>query len=112
MEKVKMSRLSEMNSSKNPFQKAKPETVKEKPKEDPAKEERERELKQIRTQITKSEKEIEVLENEIKIFDEQLSDPEKYQSVINDKAAFADYEKKKKRLELEMANWETLQNKL
>jgi ATP-binding cassette, subfamily F, member 3 len=112
MEKVKMNRLSEMNSSKNPFQKAKPETVKEKPKEDFAKEEKERELKQVKSQIIKSEKEIERLENEIKSFDGKLADPEKYQSVINDKAAFAEYEQKKKQLESEMSNWETLQNKL
>jgi ATP-binding cassette, subfamily F, member 3 len=112
MEKVKMNRLSEMNSAKNPFQKAKVETVKEKVKEDPDKEKKEKEQKQLKSDIARSEKEIEKLENEIKLFDEKLSDPEKYQSVMNDKAAFADYEKKKKQLENEMANWEALQNKL
>lgn len=112
MEKLKMNRLNEMNSSKNPFQKAKAEIPKEKPKENFEKEEKEKELKLIRSQITKSEKEIERLENEIKEFDERLADPEKYQSVINDKAAFSEYERKKKLLESEMSNWEILQNKL
>jgi len=113
MEKLKMSRLNEMNTSKNPFLKAKTETaVKEKPKTDIASEEREKELKQIRSQIGKAEKEIERLENGIKIFDDKLADPAQYQTVMNDKAAFANYEKMKKDLEAEMAKWEELQNKL
>ncbi|MDF2437154.1 MAG: ATP-binding cassette protein [Bacteroidota bacterium] len=112
MEKLKMNRLSEMNSSKNPFQKAKPDVVKEKPKEDPKNEEREKELKQWKSQLTKCEKEIERLENEIKIFDSKLADPTQYQTVMNDKAAFDNYEKMKKQLESEMKTWEDLQGKL
>ncbi|MCW3070269.1 MAG: glycosyl transferase family 2 [Bacteroidetes bacterium] len=112
MEKVKMNRLSEMNSSKNPFQKASPAAVKEKPKEDPKNDEREKEQKQIKSQIVKSEKEIERLENEIKIFDAKLADPSQYQSVVNDKAAFATYEQMKKQLEAEMKTWEDLQGRL
>ncbi len=112
MEKLKMNRLNEMNSSKNPFQKAKTDAPKEKPKVDIAAEEREKEQKQLKSQITKSEKEIERLENEIKIFDMKLADPEKYQSVINDKTAFANYEQMKKQLESEMVMWEGLQERL
>lgn len=112
MEKVKMNRLSEMNSSKNPFVKAKTEPKQEVPKVDSRNDEREKELKQIKSQITKSEKEIERLEQEIKLFDDKLADPEQYQAVINDKAAFAKYEQTKKQLEAEMLNWETLQGKL
>jgi ATP-binding cassette subfamily F protein 3 len=112
MEKVKMNRLSEMNSSKNPFQKSNPEPVKVKVKEDHRNEEREKELKNLKSQITRSEKEIERLENEIKQFDAKLADPDQYQVVMNDKAAFANYEQMKKQLESEMKNWEDLQGKL
>jgi len=112
MQKVKMNRLNEMNSSKNPFVKPKEEAKKEVPKQESKNDEREKELKQIKNQITKSEKEIERLENEINLFDEKLADPNQYQSVMNDKEAFAKYEQTKKALELEMQNWEQLQSKL
>lgn len=111
MEKVKMNRLNEMNS-KNPFVKAKTEVKEEKPKADTRNDEREKELKQIKSQIAKSEKEIERLEQEIKIFDDKLADPGQYQTIINDKTAFANYEQMKKLLEAEMQTWETLQSKL
>jgi ATP-binding cassette subfamily F protein 3 len=119
MEKVKMNRLSEMNTSKNPFVQAKAEVKEDpsdnragKPKVDPKLEEREKELKQLRSQVTKSEKEIERLESEIKIFDDKLADPSQYQAIVNDKEAFAKYEALKKQLEAEMSNWEALQEKL
>jgi ATP-binding cassette subfamily F protein 3 len=111
MEKLKMNRLTEMNS-KSPFVKAKEEVKVEKPKAEPRNDEREKEIKLIKSQITKSEKEIERLENEIKLFDAKLADPDQYQTVMNDKAAFAKYEQMKKQLETEMTNWENLQGKL
>jgi ATP-binding cassette subfamily F protein 3 len=112
MEKLKMNRLAEMNS-KSPFVKAKEEVVKvEKPKVDPRNDEREKEIKQVKSLIVKSEKEIERLENEIKLFDNKLADPDQYQVMMNDKAAFANYEQMKKQLESEMQNWEALQAKL
>lgn len=111
MEKLKMYRLQEMNTSKNPFQKEKPVVV-EKPKVENKNDEREKELKQLNSQISKSEKEIERLEKEIKLFDDKLSDPSQYQTVVNDKEAFAKYEALKKQLESEMQNWEALQAKL
>lgn len=106
-----MQRLNEMNS-KNPFVKAKVEVKKEKAQVDIQNEEREKELKQLKSQVAKSEKEIERLEKEIKIVDEKLSDPEQYQTIINDKETFAMYEQMKKQLEAEMLNWEILQEKL
>ncbi|MFL5765600.1 MAG: ABC-F family ATP-binding cassette domain-containing protein [Bacteroidia bacterium] len=112
MEKVKMNRLQEMNTSKNPFVKAKTEVKEEKPKPDPKIEEREKELKQLKSQISKSEKEIERLESEIKIFDDKLADPSQYQAIVNDKEAFAKYEALKKQLEAEMSSWEKFQEKL
>lgn len=111
MQKVKMNRLNEMNSSKNPFVKPK-EAKQETPKAEVKNDEREKELKQIKNQISKSEKEIERLEAEIKAFDDKLADPAQYQTVMNDKSAFAAYEQLKKQLEGEMKNWEDLQSKL
>lgn len=111
MQKVKMNRLNEMNSSKNPFVKPK-EAKLEAPKAEVKNDEREKELKQIKSQIGKSEKEIERLEAEIKAFDDKLADPAQYQTVMNDKSAFAAYEQLKKQLEGEMKNWEDLQSKL
>jgi ATP-binding cassette subfamily F protein 3 len=111
MDKLKLNRLAEMNV-KTPFVKPKALAKDEKPKVDPQQEEREKELKNIKAQITKSEKEIERLEKEIKIIDEKLSNPEQYQIVMNDKETFPKYEQMKKQLEIEMQNWETLQGKL
>ena len=111
MEKLKMYRLTEMNT-KSPFVKAKVEVKEEKPKADTQADERAKELKLINSQIAKSEKEIERLEAEIKLFDDKLSDSSQYQAVVNDKEAFAKYEALKKQLETEMQNWEALQAKL
>ncbi|OFY87182.1 MAG: glycosyl transferase family 2 [Bacteroidetes bacterium RIFCSPLOWO2_12_FULL_35_15] len=111
MEKVKMQRLTEMNS-KNPFVKAKVEVKKEKAQADIQNEEREKELKQLKSQVTKSEREIERLEKEIKIVDDKLSDSAQYLTIISDKQAFAKYEQMKKQLEAEMLNWELLQGEL
>ncbi|MBL0330361.1 MAG: ATP-binding cassette domain-containing protein [Bacteroidetes bacterium] len=112
MEKLKMYRLTEMNT-KSPFVKAKAEVKEEKPKVvDSFADERAKELKLINSQIAKSEKEIARLEAEIKLFDDKLSDPSQYQAVVNDKEAFAKYEALKKQLEVEMQNWEALQAKL
>ena len=74
--------------------------------------EREKELKQIKSQVSKAEIEISRLENEIKTIDELLSDPASYQSIINDKVTFAKYEQMKKQLDTEMTNWEALNFKL
>ncbi len=111
MEKLKMYRLTEMNT-KSPFLKAKIDMKEEKPKVDTQLDERLKEVKFLNSQIAKSEKEIERLEAEIKLFDDKLSDPSQYQAVVNDKEAFAKYEALKKQLETEMQNWEALQAKL
>ncbi|MES2591749.1 MAG: ABC-F family ATP-binding cassette domain-containing protein [Bacteroidota bacterium] len=110
MRKLKMDRLNEMNI-KSPFVKAKEEAKVEKPKVVAVNDEREKELKQVKNQVSKIETEISRLEAGIKLFDDKLSDPAQYQTVINDKAEFAKYEQMKKLLEIEMNNWETLQAK-
>ena len=71
-----------------------------------------REYRALQNQVTKCEETIAKLEKEIKTFDEKLLDPEQYQRVANDKAGFAGYEQKKKKLEEEMKRWEELQEKL
>jgi ATP-binding cassette subfamily F protein 3 len=79
---------------------------------DSGKQKQEQELKNLQTQLSKTEKEIERLENDIKTFDAKLADSAQYQAVVNDKAAFAKYEELKKKLEGEMQKWEELQGKL
>ncbi|MES2395942.1 MAG: ABC-F family ATP-binding cassette domain-containing protein [Bacteroidota bacterium] len=111
MQKLKMQRLNEMNT-KSPFVKAKEEAKVEKPKVLPVNDEHEKELKQIKNLVSKTETEIARLEAEIKIIDEQLSDSAQYQTIINDKETFAKYEQMKKQLDVEMTAWENLQEKL
>jgi len=111
MRKLKVDRLNDMNA-KTPFVKAKPEVKEEKPKTELVNNEKEKELKQVKSLISKSEKEIERLEKEIKLVDDKLSDPDQYQTVVNDKEVFAKYEQMKKQLDAEMQNWSELESKL
>lgn len=111
MQKVKMNRLNEMNSSKSPFVKEKPAVV-EKVKMPSELVEKEKELKQLKSQLAKCEKEVERLEAAVKDFDDQLADPDKYQQLMNDKDAFSRYELLKKELEQELKNWEEIQSKM
>ena len=62
--------------------------------------------------VSLKKEEIEKTKKEIKIVDDKLSDSSQYQTIINDKEAFAKYEQTKKQLEAEMLNWESLQGKL
>jgi ATP-binding cassette subfamily F protein 3 len=70
------------------------------------------EQKQIRSQIKKAEEAIEKLEQEIAGYDQQLSDPARYETLMNDKKFFDTYTKQKQHLEQEMARWEELSGKL
>ncbi|MEO6882658.1 MAG: ABC-F family ATP-binding cassette domain-containing protein [Bacteroidia bacterium] len=70
---------------------------------------KEKDLKQVQNQISKSESEIARLEKEIKNFDDKLLDPAQYNTIMNDASAFAKYEELKKNLETEMKKWEELQ---
>jgi ATP-binding cassette subfamily F protein 3 len=111
MRKIKMDRLNDLNA-KNPFVKAKEETKVEKPKVQDQNNELEKELKQLKNHVSKSESEIARLEAGIKVVDDQLSDPAQYQNVINNKETYAKYEQMKKQLDAEMSNWEALQAKI
>jgi len=70
--------------------------------------EKEKELKQIKNQVTKCEKDIETLETDLKKLDEQLSNPETYQKLINDKVFFENYNQSKAKLEGLLKEWEAL----
>ena len=107
MQKVKMNRLNEMNA-KNPFVKAKEEIKVEKIKTDSKKDESLIEIKQLKNQIVKSEKEIEGLEQEIKTLDEKLANPDYYNEALKDKSIFDRYNKLKSNLDIEMKKWEDL----
>lgn len=109
MEKRKLERLMELKSTL-----AEPQPVKEKPveKKDDAALEKEKQLKQIKSQVAKCEKEIEQLELDIKKLDEQLADPEQYKQLTADKNFFANYEATKKKLELALKEWESLSEKI
>ncbi len=107
MQKVKMNRLTEMNA-KNPFVKAKEEVKTEKPRTDAMKEELLQKVKNLKSQINKSEKEIERLEAEIAEKDKKLSDPVFYDEVAKDKSIYDKYNQLKKELDAEMKRWESL----
>jgi len=76
------------------------------------KRENEKELRKISNQISKSEKEIERLELELKQMDEVLMDPEKYKEAMKSSDLFQKYESTKVLLEKEMENWASLNEKL
>jgi ATP-binding cassette subfamily F protein 3 len=97
----------------NPEAKAKKEEEKKEQQDDrEQKKQKEKQQRDLENAIKKSEQAIEKLENEIRAFDAKLMDPEQYQAIMNDKAAFARYDAAKKELEAEMKRWEELQNKL
>jgi ATP-binding cassette subfamily F protein 3 len=72
---------------------------------------KEKEVRTLQNQVSKSEQEIARLEMEIKKVDDKLLDPEQYNVVVSDKEMFSRYEAMKKQLEAEMMKWEDLQGK-
>lgn len=113
MELRKVERLNELDLEKSEAKTASAALQIEKPKTSSiVNEEKEKEQKQIRSQIKKTEGEIERLESEIKVCDTKLSDPETYTQLTNDKTFFDNYNSLKKRLDTEMQKWEELSSKL
>ncbi len=86
--------------------------VEEKPKIDLEDKQKEKNIRDIQSQISKQEKKIEKIESEIKIMDEKLANPTTYNEVVSDQETFANYGKLKKQLEEEIKKWEELQKKL
>ena len=108
MRKRKLEKLMELKSVQ--VQPVAEKKVVEKPKVDNS--EKEKELKQIKNQISKCEKDIEQLETDIKKHDEQLSNPDTYQKLMNDKVFFENYNQSKVKLETLLKEWETLNERI
>jgi ATP-binding cassette subfamily F protein 3 len=108
MKKRKLEKLMELKSVQ--VQPAAEKKVVEKPKVDTS--EKDKEIKQIKSSISKCEKDIEVLETDIKKLDGQLSNPDTYQKLMNDKVFFEGYNKSKAQLENLLKEWEALNEKL
>ncbi len=70
------------------------------------------EKKQLQNKLKKVEETIEKLETEIKNADLQLSDASRYESLMNDKDFFSNYNQLKRRLEIELKSWEEVSNSL
>ena len=108
MKKRKLEKLAELKSVQ--VQPAAEKKAVEKPKVDTS--EKDKETKQLKSAITKCEKDIEVLEADIKKLDEQLSNPDTYQKLMNDKVFFEGYNQSKAKLENLLKEWEALNEKL
>jgi ATP-binding cassette, subfamily F, member 3 len=111
MEKRKLERLAELKTTVS-VAAPKPEMKVEKAKDLGDKATKEKELKQLKSQLSRVEREIEQLETEIKDLDARLSDPEKYKALTADKNFFPKYESMKKKLELALKEWEGISEKL
>lgn len=111
MQKRKLEKLMELKSvvQEPKVEKAKKAEVKT---DKPDNSEKEKELKQIKSQVNKCEKDIETLETNLKKLDEQLSNPDTYQKLINDKVFFENYNQSKAKLEGLLKEWEVLNEKL
>ena len=73
---------------------------------------REKEIKKLKSEIEKSEQKIADLETKIAETDKKLADQSKFHELTKDPSFFSNYESLKKQLESEMANWEKLSGQL
>ncbi|HNY03622.1 MAG TPA: ABC-F family ATP-binding cassette domain-containing protein, partial [Bacteroidales bacterium] len=76
------------------------------------KKENEKEIRKVKTRISKSEEEIARLEDEIRLKEGMLATPEKYPEKIRDGSLYREYEEMKLSLEREMKRWEELNYEL
>jgi ATP-binding cassette subfamily F protein 3 len=111
MQMRKVERLNELDLDKKAKIEVKkaPVTVDE---DAAAKQKKEAEQKQLRSQLKKAEENIERLEKEIKEADQKLADPKEYEKLMNDQTFFAKYNTLKKELEKEMEKWEKISSDL
>lgn len=111
MQMRKVERLNELDLDKKAKVEVKkaPVTVDE---DTVAKQKKEAEQKQLRSQLKKAEENIERLEKEIKEADQKLADPKEYEKLMNDQTFFAKYNTLKKELEKEMEKWEKISSDL
>lgn len=108
----KIDELSDLEKKTSPFAASKSEPKPVKSSSDDGAKERERENRQLKNKLTKKEEEIAQLEVFIKKFDEQLADPDKYQQVMNNKTAYAEYDQKRKLLDQCMEEWTALNEQI
>lgn len=111
MQMRKVARLNELDLDKKAKVEVKkaPVTVDE---DAAAKQKKEAEQKQLRSQLKKAEENIERLEKEIKEADQKLANPKEYEKLMNDQTFFAKYNTLKKELEKEMEKWESVSSQL
>ena len=112
LEQRKIRALSELEKDSAGIKDSSPDTVSENKISYEKKKESERDLRKLRNQISRSEDEIERLENEIRIQEGMLGEPQKYQERIRDGSLSKAYEDMKSRLSAEMERWEALHNEL
>jgi ATP-binding cassette subfamily F protein 3 len=72
----------------------------------------ERELRLIRTKISRCEQDIETLETRIRKTEEIMGNPEQYPEPVSDSRFFHEYEELKKQLEDRMERWQALLEQL
>ncbi len=108
----KIDELSDLEKKTSPFTASKPEPKPAKNTIDEGAKEREKEVRQLKSRLVKKEEEIAQLEAFIKKFDEQLADPGKYQEIMNNKTAYAEYDQKRKLLEQCMEEWTALNEQI
>lgn len=108
----KIDELSDLEKKTSPFTASKSEPKPAKNTIDEGAKEREKEIRQLKSKLTKKEEEIAQLEAFIKKFDEQLADPAKYQEIMNNKTAYAEYDQKRKLLEQCMEEWTALNEQI
>jgi len=73
---------------------------------------RDREIRRIRTQIEKCEKEIEGMERDISVTEGMLGNPEHYPEQLADGRLYREYDILKKRLQEELRRWQALYEQL
>lgn len=113
LEQRKLNTLRELESDQKktaPREKAPPVSVNKISWE--KKKESEREVRKIKTQISKTEEEIERLESDMKVKESMLADPTNYQTRIQDGSLYSEYQTLKKFHEIEMSRWEQLHTQL
>jgi ATP-binding cassette subfamily F protein 3 len=110
MQLRKVERLNELDLDKKEKQQEKAEA--KKPVVNLSDTEKQNEQKQLRSQLKKTEENIEKLEKEIKAADEKLSDSKEYEKLMNDQSFFSKYNNWKKDLEKEMEKWEEISSKI
>jgi ATP-binding cassette subfamily F protein 3 len=112
LEQRKIRELSELEKNTAAKKDAQPDTASDNKVSYEKKKESERDLRKIRNQISRSEDEIESLENSIILLEAKLAEPQKHQDRIKDGSLYKEYEEMKSRLGAEMERWEGLHSEL